>query len=71
LRGKPEALLLAPAFLREPFKHIELRCFGQAIFVFLSLIPAAIRRPTIKIDRPVFAMRKNIKDQPANLSSSL
>jgi hypothetical protein len=42
LRGKPEALLLAPAFLREPFKYIELRCFGQAIFVFLSLIPAAI-----------------------------
>jgi hypothetical protein len=33
------ALLSAPAFLREPFKHIELRFSGQALFVFPSLIP--------------------------------
>jgi hypothetical protein len=42
LRGIPDASILAPAFLREPSKHIELRFIGQAIFVFLSLIPAAI-----------------------------
>ena len=42
LRGIPDASVIAPAFLREPSKHIELRFIGQAIFVFLSLIPAAI-----------------------------
>jgi hypothetical protein len=36
------AHLLAPAFLREPSKHIELRFRGQAVFVLPSLIPAAI-----------------------------
>ena len=36
------ALQHAPAFLREPSKHIELRYRGQAIFVVPSLIPGAI-----------------------------
>ena len=36
------AILSAPAFLREPSKHIELRYSGQAVFVFLNLIPTAI-----------------------------
>jgi len=41
LRRVPEASLPAPAFLREPFKHIELRFMGQAVFMFLMLIPTA------------------------------
>ena len=36
------ALLHAPAFLREPSKHIELRFGGQAVFALPSLVPAAI-----------------------------
>ena len=71
LRGKPEALLLAPAFLREPSKHIALRFTGLAVFVFLSLIPAARfsycvfdgRRADSLAGRRRIALRKNIKDQ--------
>ncbi len=69
LRGKPEALFPAPAFLREPFKHIELRCIGQALSVFLSLIPAA-NSESSDIDKSPVRDAQNIKDQPANLSSS-
>ncbi len=39
------ALLTAPAFLREPFKHIEDLFVGQAIIVLLSLIPALRSTP--------------------------
>jgi hypothetical protein len=63
------ASLLAPAFLREPSKHIELRSWGQGVFVFLSLIPAAI-----SIDYGTASVEghaaQNIKDRPARKAPS-
>ena len=58
------ALQHAPAFLREPSKHIELRYRGQAIFVVPSLIPGAIRCTTERT-LPEDRAAQNIKDRPA------